>query len=203
MAQDNLEQEAKFFLTRRPAFEERLKANGARLKHARVFESNLRFDLPDGSLTRQRHVLRLRQDERVRLTFKGPQGTGSEVSDRTEIEVEVSSFDNTRALLEVLGYQVSVMYEKYRTTYDLGGCEVTLDEMPYGDFAEIEGPGAAVIQAVAGQLGLDWSARSLDSYLAFFDRLRQSGRLQAKNLSFDEVTQKVPAEAFGLRPADA
>ena len=53
---------------------------------------------------------------------------------------EVSSFDNAKALLEALGYRVSVMYEKYRTTYDWGGCEVTLDEMPYGDFAEIEGP---------------------------------------------------------------
>lgn len=202
MAQDNLEQEAKFFLTRLPALEIRLKETGARLKHGRVFESNLRFDLPDGGLTRQRQVLRLRQDERIRLTYKGPMEAGREVSARTEIEVDVSSFDNTRALLEALGYRVSVMYEKYRTTYALGDCEVTLDEMPYGDFAEIEGPGVAAIQAVAGQLGLDWSARSLESYLALFDRLRQAG-LQAENLSFAEVTQKVSAEALGLRPADA
>ncbi len=202
MAQDNQELEAKFFLSRPLALEERLKQNGARLKHARVFESNLRFDLPDGSLARRRHVLRLRQDERIRLTFKGAMALGQEVSDRAEIEVEVSNFEHTRQLLEALGYRVSVMYEKYRTTYELGGCEVTLDEMPYADFAEIEGPGAPAIQAVAKTLGLDWSARSLDSYLGFFERLRQAGRLQAKNLSFAEVTQKFPAEAFGLHPAD-
>jgi adenylate cyclase class 2 len=153
MAQDNQEQEAKFFLTRLPALEVRLKDAGARLKHARVFESNLRFDLPDGSLTRQRQVLRLRQDERIRLTYKGPMEAGREVSARTEIEVEVSSFDNTRVLLEALGYRVSVMYEKYRTTYDLGSCEVTLDEMPYGDFAEIEGPGALRPFAPGGPAG--------------------------------------------------
>src|SRR5512138_679172 len=142
MAQDNQELEVKFFLAGRDALEARLRAAGARLKHPRVFESNLRFDRPDGSLARQRQVLRLRQDERVRVTFKGPAAAGQDVSDRAEIEFEASSFDNARALLEALGYRVSVMYEKYRTTYELGGCEVTLDELPYADFAEIEGPGA-------------------------------------------------------------
>lgn len=202
MAQNNQEQEAKFFLSRRERLPARLEQLGARLVHARVFESNLRFDLPDGSLAQKRQVLRLRQDERIRLTYKGPADPSAEVAARPEIEVEVSHFENVRALLEALGYRVVVMYEKYRTTYQLGGCEVTLDEMPYGDFAEIEGPDAAAIQAVAAQLGLDWSARCLESYLALFERLRGAG-LQAANLSFSEVTRRASAAELGLRPADA
>lgn len=202
MAQDNQEQEAKFYISNRPALEQKLLALRAELTHARVFESNLRFDLPDGSLSARRQVLRLRQDERARLTLKGPAEIGSEVSTRPEIEFEVSSFDNARALLEALGYRLSVMYEKYRTTYALGSCEVTVDEMPYGDFAEIEGPGAATIHAVADLLGLAWETRSAESYLMLFSRLRAAG-LSAQNLSFSEVTQKYPPEAFGLKASDA
>lgn len=201
MAQDNYEQEAKFYISNLPALETRLLALGAQLKQARVFESNLRFDLPDGSLSGKRQALRLRQDERVRLTFKGPMDTDKEVFSRPEIEFEVSSFENARAFLEALGYRVTVMYEKYRTTYELGDCEITLDEMPYGDFAEIEGPDVRAIHAVANVLGLAWDTRSGESYLMLFSRLCQNG-LAAKNLSFAEVTQKYPPEAFGLFGAD-
>ncbi len=202
MAENNLEQEAKFYISDLPALETRLRGLPAVLKHPRVFESNLRFDQPDGSLSANHQVLRLRQDERIRLTYKGAMDPAKEVTSRTEIEFEVSSFESARALLEALGYRVSVMYEKYRTTYMLRGCEVTLDEMPYGSFAEIEGPDAGTIRDVAQSLGLKWPARSSESYLMLFSRLRQAG-LAAHNLSFSEVTRHYPPEAFGLEAADS
>ena len=201
VAEDNYEQEAKFYIARLPDLESKLKALQASLKHPRVFESNLRFDFPDRRLTGKRQVLRLRQDERARLTFKGPTDPAQEISSRPEIEFEVSSFANARALLEALGYEISVMYEKYRTSYELNGCEITLDEMPYGTFAEIEGPNAAAIRGAANLLGLKWTARSRESYLMLFERLRQGG-LSARNLSFAEVSGPFPPEALGLSAAD-
>jgi adenylate cyclase, class 2 len=202
MAENNYEQEAKFYIANLPALAEKLVGLGARLIHPRVFETNLRFDLSDGSLAANRQVLRLRRDERARMTFKGPMEAGKEVSTREEIEFEVSSFENAWALLEALGYRVSVMYEKYRATYELNRCEVTLDEMPYGNFIEIEGPDSDAIQLTARQLGLKWDARSQESYLMLFNRLRQGG-LQAENLSFKEVNRHYPPEAFRLKAADA
>lgn len=198
----NQEQEVKFYLANLPAFEQRLRQIGAKLVQPRTFESNLRFDTPDRSLTRARQVLRLRQDEAVRLTFKGPQQFGHDVSVREEIEFEVTSFENAKALLEALGYQVSIRYDKYRTTYRLGNVDVVLDELPYADFAEIESPDTAGIQAAAAALGLKWEARSLDSYIGLFSSLRQGQELDAQNLTFEEVKQRVPAEAMGLRAAD-
>ncbi len=198
----NQEQEVKFFLANCRGFEQRLQRMNAQLLHPRIFEINLRFDTSDGSLTRARQVLRLRQDENSRLTFKGPMQPGQKVSVREEIEFEVSSFDNAKAFLEALGYQVSIRYEKYRTTYRLAGVEVTLDELPYADFAELEGPNTETIQAAAGALGLDWEARSLDSYLGLFSVLRQAQSLPAQNLTFEEIKQKYPPEAFGLTSAD-
>jgi adenylate cyclase class 2 len=201
-ATNNQEQEAKFYLGDRLAFEERLRKLGAQLRTARTFEANLRFDTPDGALTQSYKVLRLRKDEKIRLTYKGPAEVGREVSVRPEIEFEVSSFDNARAFLEALGYQVSVRYDKYRTTYDLDSLEVVIDELPFGDFAEIEGPGTDAIQGAAAALGLNWEARCVDSYLGLFARLRNSEGLTARNLTFEEVRQKYPPAAFGLRAAD-
>ncbi len=200
--QNNQEQEVKFYVTSLAGLQEKLRQAGARLKQGRVFEANLRFDTPSGELSRAARVLRLRRDERVRLTYKGPSDYGQGISDRKEIEFEASSFENAQAFLEALGYVVSVRYEKYRTTYLLGAAEVTLDELPYGDFAEIEAPGVEAIQGAAASLGLNWAARCAESYLALFGRLVGGQKLSARHLTFEEVQKKFPPEAFGYKPAD-
>lgn len=195
--------EAKFYIQNLSAVEKKLRAMGAELHIPRVHEINLRFDTPDHSLTSQRRVLRLRQDSEAVLTYKGPSDRSQEVSVREEIEVRVSSFDTTRKILEALGYELSVMYEKERTTYLFLNTTVTLDEMPYGTFIEIEGPDADTIHKVAQVLGLNWEARCAESYLMLFDQLRSRKQLKAANLSFaDFQGLQISAEDLGLRPAD-
>lgn len=203
MATDNQEVEVKFLLSDRSSLEKKLKAAGARLEQPRVYEINLRFDTPEGKLTRNQQVLRLRQDTRARLTFKGPAKLREEVQQRQELEFTVSSFEMARALLEALGYQVVVIYEKFRATYVLDRAEVTLDEMPYGNFAEIEDSDGKAIQEVAKKLGLDWERRILDSYLALFDRARLNLGFSFRDLSFENFkTIQVPPSALGLNYAD-
>lgn len=203
MSKAEQEIEVKFPLRDLAALAGRLEALGARLVVPRVLETNLRFDTPDRSLTAARRVLRLRQDNNAVMTYKGPAALGEEVSDRQEIEFQVSDFAAARHLLEALGYEVSVMYEKYRTTYALAELVITLDEMPFGCFAEIEGPDAANIRAAAAALDLDWDARSTASYLGLFNLLQVGRGLSAQNLSFAEFDGvQVSMEDMGLRYAD-
>ena len=124
----------------------------------RVHEVNLRFDTPDQSLSCTGKVLRLRQDTRARVTYKGEGNVEGGARLRQELEFTVSDFDTAKALFEALGYQVYTMYEKYRTTYKLGNVEVVVDELPTGDFLEIEGPDSESIRGVADQLELDWES---------------------------------------------
>jgi adenylate cyclase class 2 len=197
------ELEVKYYITDLQALEDRLKELGARLAQAHVFESNLRFDTPEGDLTRNYQVLRLRQDTEARLTYKGPARTQDGVRVRQEIEFTASDFNAARALLEALGYTVSMMYEKYRTTYELDGVLVTLDEMPYGDFAEIEGPNPERILAVNRRLGLDWEARIPDSYSSLFGKLRSVLDLGFRDLSFENFKDiKVYPRDLGVKAAD-
>lgn len=181
------EREVKFYLNHPDVLEQRLQAAGARLLEGRVHEVNLRFDTPQGELTAAQRVLRLRQDRRARLTYKGPTQPGGEVAAREEIEFEVSDFDAARAFLEALGYQVSVVYEKYRTTYTLPWVEVVLDEMPFGWFAEIEGHQTEEIRAAALMLGLRWEARCTVSYMVLFERLKRRRNLTMPHLRFADL----------------
>lgn len=203
MSKAEQEIEVKFPLHDLPELAGRLEALGARLVSPRVYEINLRFDTQEGELTAARRVLRLRKDNNAVMTFKGPSEQGDEVSTRQEIEFQVSDFATARRFLEALGYVVAVMYEKYRTTYSFGDLVITLDEMPFGCFAEIEGPDAASIRTAAAALRLDWDARSTDSYLGLFNRLRTSLGLSMKNLSFGDFEGvQVTMEDLGLRYAD-
>jgi adenylate cyclase, class 2 len=203
MSQQEQEVEVKFYLNNLRAFEQRLKATGAELYAPRVHEINLRYDTPEGSLTRAHRVLRLRQDQRAVLTYKGPAEPGRAVSIRPEIEVEVSNFTSASHILEALGYQVLIMYEKERTTYALRDVRITLDEMPYGTFCELEGPDAEKIQTVANELDLDWEARVVTSYLEIFANLRERSNLKVRHLSFDEFKNiTITPEQMGVRAAD-
>lgn len=202
MSKSEQEIEAKFLVRDLSAVAQRLETLGAQVTFPRVHEVNLRFDTSDGSLTRARQVLRLRQDAASVLTYKGPQRQGASVSSRQEIEFQVSDFTAARHLLEALGYQVAVTYEKYRTTYQYGDLVVTLDEMPFGSFIEIEGPDADSIRVAAADLHLDWEARSATSYLALFNQLCTVRGLAVQNLTFDELQGITAApEDLGLRYA--
>ena len=203
MASKDKELEVKFYLRDLPALKAKLEAGQASCVQERVHEVNLRFDTPDEELGRTFRVLRLRKDRENRLTYKGPGRVQDEVRMREELEFTVGDFDIARAFLEALGYQVAVMYEKYRTTYEIDGVLVTLDEMPYGSFAEIEGPDGKSIQLTASRLGLNWEARILDSYLVLFDQVRVALGFTFHNLSFANFENlAVPPEALGVKEAD-
>lgn len=177
--------EAKFYLPDLAALGKRLIELGANLIQARVFEKNLRFDTATMQLSAGRKVLRLRQDEKAHLTFKAPGHFQDGVLVRPEFEVEVSDFSLTRQLLEGLGYQVYSSYEKYRQTYCLDAVSVMLDEMPYGNFVELEGSSAQAVKTVAGKLGLDLQKRIGLSYLVLFEHLKKVRGLTMRDLSFE------------------
>ena len=190
MTSNKLEQEVKFWLGQPAELEARLKALGAQLVQERIFELNLRFDNPARQLSNAHKVLRLRQDQKVRLTFKGPGDLSRDICAREELEVEVSDFKTAQEILETLGYQVVVIYEKYRSAYNLEDIEVSLDEMPFGNFSEVEGPDEASIHAAADKLGLSWQAHSNFSYLGIFSTLKEAYGLDMPNLTFEAFKDK-------------
>ena len=181
------ELEIKFFLIHPEQFTQKLKELQAELVSRRTNEWNLRFDTSTNSLAAEGKALRLRKDHRTRLTFKGPSQQRTDITARQELEVSVSDFQTTRQILEALGFQVAVIYEKFRTTWHLDGTEVVFDELPIGTFCEIEGQNADQIRAVAESLGLDWERRLATSYLSIFAQLKDTLGWPPINLTYKEM----------------
>jgi len=201
---NDVEIEVKFYVLSLKEIEQKILELGGTLLQERCFESNLRFDTADGRLRNQRHVLRLRKDKENILTFKGAAEAGKPVSIRQEIEVLVDDYDTARTLLEGLGFEVVMAYEKYRTTYSLLDCLVVLDELPYGNFIEIEGPDGTSIQKVARNLNLNWKVRVMTSYTYLYEALRKvRPELEGKYLTFKELKgMRFMPDELGVSPAD-
>jgi len=197
------ELEAKFYIRNLSVFPGRLQAAGAEIVRPRILETNLRFDTPNGDLNRQHQLLRLRSAHTATLTYKGSARVVGGASQRQEIETEVTDFQAARALIEALGFQVSRIYEKYRTEYYLDDLMITLDELPFGDFIEIEGPQVAEIHAAADTLGLDWGANITDNYLMLLDRVTAFRELAFQDLTFENFKNlSISPEDLGIRAAD-
>ncbi len=204
MSDSGQETEAKFYIQDLKRLEKRLQDLSAQLVQSRTLETNLRFDLPDGRLRAEGRVLRLRQDTAVRLTYKSAGKREQGILSREEIEFAVESFEKAKRFLEALGYQETTFYEKYRTTYKLNETLIMLDELPYGDFAEIEGENLQSIQAVADQLNLRWDAAAETSYLVLFEHVCKTMHLSCKELSFANfVGVKVTAADLNVQAADS
>ena len=185
---EKIEKEAKFYIRDLNRIEQQIKDLGGVATQPRVFESNFRFDTHKRELSASYQVLRLRQDTRARLTYKGPANPNSEVSARLEYEVEISDLTTAEHILEALGYEVITIYEKHRTSYSLDNVELSLDEMPFGEFMEIEGADAHQIRQMADKLNLKWENRSSLSYLGIFSQVKERLGLSMPDLTFDNFS---------------
>ncbi len=121
---------------------------------------------------------------RTLLTYKGPRQAGR-IKRRPEFQTAVAEAEPMIAILGRVGFAEVFRYEKRRTTWHVGECEVVLDELPrLGWFAEVEGPSEEAVLACLAEVGLageeiirdtyvgllvaDLSARGLDPTRAVF-----------------------------------
>lgn len=195
MAGKDTETEVKIKVGDLEAIAGRILMTGGARTGERVHERNVRYDDAGGTLTPAGRVLRLRQDRETRLTYKEPRAGDSGMT-RTELEVSVSDFEMAHRILGALGFSPAWEYEKYRTTYRLGGCEVVLDETPMGNFIEIEGD-VAGIEAALDALQLHHARRITESYSVLFEHVKRRLGLPFRDLTFENFRGiDVPADVF-------
>jgi len=191
MAADEIE--AKIRVTDPEAFRRRLAAGGLEAGQT-VFEVNRLFDDADGRLHAGKSALRVREEfrevggalHRTRLTYKGPVVEGP-FKRRPEVELDVQAAGPLVAIFSALGFRETFRYEKRRTTFVGGACEVVLDEVPHlGFFAEIEGPTEDAVRSELERLGLAGEPIIRRGYVGLLtSHLKDAGRNPARAV-FDE-----------------
>ena len=110
------------------------------------FEENILFS--GGDLAEKRAVLRLRRiGERTVVTFKQRLESEFAVKHNIEHETEVADFDEIARIFGALGYRRALVYEKCRRTWHFRNVEIVVDELPFGDYMEIEGTVMSIAEA--------------------------------------------------------
>lgn len=116
----------------REALLQKLRESGAVFAR-KEFEENILY--AGGNLDPRRQVLRLRRaGESAIFTYKERYESESAIKRQREDETRVEDADALDAILRVLGYRPSLVYEKRRATWHVGQAEVVLDELPFGLF---------------------------------------------------------------------
>ncbi len=180
---ENIEIEIKFHLENPGATRAAIIDLGA-ISLGRAFETNHILDNRGLALFQNRSLLRLRQADRAWLTFKSPPSApDSEFKIQRELEVQISDFTTTRKILEALGFTTVRVYEKWRETFKLEDTHFCMDELPYGEFLEIEGT-EKNIPALSERLGFAWEKRSILNYHELFELVKAELLLPFKDITF-------------------
>lgn len=182
------EVEIKFRVDDVHALTRRLRQLGFRLATPRTHEMNTLYDLPGHRLRGRGELLRLRKYGAAwTLTHKAKGKTGRHKT-RIENETGVADGERMEAILLALGYRANFRYEKFRAEWNDGKGHVVVDEMPIGNFGEIEGPPRWIDQT-AKLLELKRVDYITDTYAELFVVWKQRTRSRAEEMTFRAVQQ--------------
>ena len=79
-----------------------------------------------------------------------------------------------------------------------------LDELPYGNFIEIEGETEEIVHALSERLELNWEASIARGYSVLFEQVRKNMNLSFRDLSFANFEGiRISTEHLEVQPADA
>lgn len=107
------------------------------------------------------------------LTFKGARQSGP-YKIRPEYETAVADAEAMVKILEGLGFRATLTVVKTRRMWELGGCQVCLDDVPpLGFFVEVEGPDEAAIRTVLTRIGLAERPLITEGYATMLSRRQQ------------------------------
>jgi adenylate cyclase class 2 len=189
----SIEIEAKMQVADIPALEARLQAVGAR-RGPVLLETNTFYDTDHGSLKMSDQGLRVRVErdaenarEVVTITHKGPRAHGK-LKQRRETELVVHDARVAGELLNALAYAQTLSFEKRRRRWELDGCHVDIDTIPYlGDYVEIEGPADRDVMAVREKLGLGATPLIRASYIAILAHHLAEHRIATDYVTFADA----------------
>lgn len=192
--------EAKFLNADHSAVRTKLRGLGATCTLPFQIMKRTNFDYADLRLDKKAAWVRVRQEgDKTVMAFK--QRLSTKIDGMREIEFSVSDYDAACTFMLAIGLRVKAQQETKREVWDLGQCEVMLDEWPWiPPYVEVEGPNESAVRAVAERLGFDWSQAEIDSadgvYQRYFDVTRTE--ISTCKIAFGDVpdwleTKRKPA----------
>ena len=145
------------------------------------------FDYPDKRLKKAGKLIRVRSigDELVEFAYKGPKEDCEGCCKvRPEIQTNVEDAEIAAQILKEVGLEETLYCEKIRTSYELMGAHIDIDEYPGGIvYAEVEAKTKEEVYAVIDKLGLRDHEISCETAFKLF--ARKWPEVELNGLRFD------------------
>lgn len=187
-----LEIEATFLEINKDELRAKLRAAGAKLVQPEILMRRVVFDISKHAFARVRD-----EGSRVVLTYKNHHDntlTGTE-----EINVEVSDYDDTIAILRASGLHAKSDEDSYRESWELDGVEIDIDTWPWiPTYVEIEGTTPAAVEAVSTKLGFDMQDAIIGSvdevYKLYYDVTNDDINFGLSEIKFTDAPAKIASK---------
>lgn len=182
--------EARFLDINPESLRQKLHDAGAVLVSPERLMQRETFDFADKKLAAQSGWVRLRNEgDRITLSYK--QEESHSLSGMKEATVDISSFEDTRAILACIGLVSKSAQETKRESWKLENTDITIDTWPWiPPVLEIEGPHEDAVKKAAHALGLEWSKAThggIDHvYTHYFD-ITKDAFLSLHSIRFTET----------------
>ena len=132
------------------------------LKAIKKGEWHQRRYVYDFNPKRENEWIRLRHNgEKSTLTYKNIENNS--ISGTKELEIEVSNFEETNQMLNILGYKSKAYQENKRIRYILDNVEIDIDSWPLiPTYVEVEGSSESEVLETLTLLNIDGNVTTLD-----------------------------------------
>lgn len=149
-------------------------------------QKSIAFDNKILGVRDKNQLVRLREEDKVILTFKDKKESHKDLAVREEIEVTFDDFDKMKLILERLGFEEFFIYEKYRETFKGDGFEIVIDRVPFiRYYMEIEANEEKIYELIK-KLELDMKDSTTSNYRVIFEDFCKKNNLDIKNMTFEE-----------------
>jgi adenylate cyclase, class 2 len=183
-----IEYEATFTDIQPDEIRQRLQSSGATLVRPTYLQTRVTLNLPKAQAI-PGSWLRVR-NEGDKITCSLKIVDGDKIENQKELQIEVSDFNATVELLEMLGAERKAYQETRRELWKLAEVEITIDEWPWlPPFVEIEGLSEIEVKAVAETLGFTWDQAKFCAVTDLY--------AERYGVSADTINNQTPRIVFG------
>lgn len=187
-----LEIEATFLEINKDELRAKLRAAGAKLVQPEILMRRVVFDISKHAFARVRD-----EGNRIVLTYKNHHDntlTGTE-----EINVEVSDYDDTIAILKASGLHAKSDEDSYRESWELDGVEIDIDTWPWiPSYVEIEGATPTAVEAISAKLGFNMQNAIIGSvdevYKLYYDVANDDINFDLPEIKFTDAPAKIASK---------
>lgn len=182
-----IETEVKFKILDVDKIIEQLKALGA--KHINTeHQKTIRFDDQNKSLENKGIFIRVRsgKDNTLTMKIKNKDLVKENFFVREELETTVGDINTVGSIIKILGFLDEFIMEKYRMNWNYQDAKISIDEMPFGFFMEIESSNVETINLIADKLNLKGEDRFVVTYWDLFDEYKKANNINETNIVFEK-----------------